>query len=327
MVTQTVLVLGANGRFGLACTQAFAAAGWRVLAQVRRQVAPGMPSSVSIINAEVQDVSALIAVVRSHAEKVDVVVHGLNPEYTNRAWSEQAMPLAQTGMSIARHLQALFVFPGNVYPFGTKMPTVLREDTPSAPDTFKGRIRDDIESEIARQAEQGLHSVVIRAGDFYGGGRGGWMDQVIVKDLAKGRLTYPGPGDMPHAWAFLPDLAKCVVAVSARRDRLPAFSCLHYEGVTVSGKQLMDAIEAAAQQLGIIERPVKRPAFSWGLVKMAAVFSPMYRALLEMSYLWKVPHELSDERLSTLIGAHAATSLPQSLRQTLQTLGYAVPQS
>ena len=38
--TSTVLVLGANGRFGLAATRAFAAAGWRVLAQVRRETWP-----------------------------------------------------------------------------------------------------------------------------------------------------------------------------------------------------------------------------------------------------------------------------------------------
>lgn len=31
----TVLVLGARGRFGLAATRAFAAAGWRVFAQIR----------------------------------------------------------------------------------------------------------------------------------------------------------------------------------------------------------------------------------------------------------------------------------------------------
>ena len=36
MSRPTVLVLGANGRFGAAAVNAFAAAGWRVLAQLRR---------------------------------------------------------------------------------------------------------------------------------------------------------------------------------------------------------------------------------------------------------------------------------------------------
>ncbi|MGZ5276739.1 MAG: hypothetical protein ACXWCU_12555, partial [Caldimonas sp.] len=47
----TVLVLGANGRFGLAAAQAFDAAGWTVLAQVRRDAAPGMPARARLLRA------------------------------------------------------------------------------------------------------------------------------------------------------------------------------------------------------------------------------------------------------------------------------------
>ena len=43
-----VLILGANGRFGLAAAQAFDAAGWEVVAQVRRAPAAGMPRRARI---------------------------------------------------------------------------------------------------------------------------------------------------------------------------------------------------------------------------------------------------------------------------------------
>ena len=46
MPTNTVLILGARGRFGLAAARAFAAAGWRVLGQVRpANVAPTLVAS------------------------------------------------------------------------------------------------------------------------------------------------------------------------------------------------------------------------------------------------------------------------------------------
>ena len=48
---RTVLVLGANGRFGLAAAQAFAAAGWHVLAHVRRDAAAGMPAGAELVRA------------------------------------------------------------------------------------------------------------------------------------------------------------------------------------------------------------------------------------------------------------------------------------
>ena len=51
---RTVLVLGANGRFGLAATQAFAAAGWRVLAHVRRDAAAGMPAGAELVRAPLE---------------------------------------------------------------------------------------------------------------------------------------------------------------------------------------------------------------------------------------------------------------------------------
>ena len=41
MTRRTVLILGANGRFGAAAVKAFADAGWRVLAQALRDLGIG----------------------------------------------------------------------------------------------------------------------------------------------------------------------------------------------------------------------------------------------------------------------------------------------
>ena len=88
------------------------------------------------------------------------------------------------------------------------MPATLAADTPERPDTRKGRIRVAIEAEMRERAPRGLRSAVLRAGDFFGGaGSGSWFDLVIAKSAAAGKLVYPGPLDVPHAWAFLPDLA------------------------------------------------------------------------------------------------------------------------
>ena len=37
----------------------------------------------------------------------------------------------------------------------------------------------------------------------------------------QGRLTYPGPRDVPHAWAYVPDLAQAFVEVAARDRWVP----------------------------------------------------------------------------------------------------------
>ena len=115
-------------------------------------------------------------------------------------------------------LNATFMLPGNVYNYGEPMPAVLAQDTVQHPTTRKGRIRCEIEALLAQRAARGLDGVVIRAGDFFGGGTGSWLDLVITKSLGAGKLVYPGPLDRPHAWAYLPDLARAFVAAALRQQ-------------------------------------------------------------------------------------------------------------
>ena len=122
--SRTVLVLGANGRFGLAAAQAFASAGWHVLAHVRRDAAAGMPARAELVRAPLAAVGDALA-----GRAVDVVVHGINPHYTR--W-EEVLPAAQTAMGLAERFGARFMLPGNVYNHGAAMPAVVDETTRSS---------------------------------------------------------------------------------------------------------------------------------------------------------------------------------------------------
>lgn len=323
MNDKTVVIMGANGRFGLAAAQAFAAAGWRVLAQVRRAPDPAMPATVSLLRGDYHDTAALLQAVRTQAGGAAVLVHGLNPEYTNAAWRRDAEPMLQASMRLAQQLDALLMFPGSVYNYGDTMPPLLREVTPEHPSTEKGAMRCRMEAELEQAAGTGLRSVVMRAGDFFGGGGGSWFDQVIVKSLAKGRLVYPGSRQLVHAWAYLPDLGRACVAVAEQRALLPAYSTLHFPGHNITGDELLEQLEQAALRLGINGgRPLKREGFFWPLLRVAGAVVPMYRALAEMSYLWRVPHALSGERMERLIGSVPVTPLPQAMRASLELMGY-----
>ena len=210
------LVLGANGRLGAAAVQAFAAAGWRVLAQARREAVQALPSGAVHVGLPLDDAAGLAAA----AAGARVVVHAVNPPYTQ--WPAQAMPLLRQGIAVARRLNATLMLPGNVYNFVAGMPPALNERTPQQPTTRKGRIRAQMEAELRALAAAGaLRSIVVRAGDFFGGGTGSWLDLVIVKSLRRGKLVYPGPLQVPHAWAYLPDLARAFVAAATHASELP----------------------------------------------------------------------------------------------------------
>ena len=85
------------------------------------------------------------------------------------------------------------------------------------PTARKGRFRVAIEDRVQEATERGMRAIVVRAGDFFGGGRGSWLDLAIIKDLGRGRLTYPGPTGLLHEWAYLPDLAATLVRLAAIR--------------------------------------------------------------------------------------------------------------
>ena len=100
------------------------------------------------------------------------------------------------------------------------MPPELDETTPMQPERAQ---RANCGSQwsggcSARRANAALRAIVLRAGDFYGGaGRGSWFDLVIARDVSLDVVRYPGPLDVVHSWAYLPDLAQALVGLAEAR--------------------------------------------------------------------------------------------------------------
>ncbi len=315
-----VLILGANGRLGCAAANAFDAAGWRVLVQVRRDLSSDLPSCATPLRLPLADPAALAGA----AGSASVVVHAVNPAYTR--WDAEALPALRDGLDVAERLGAHFMLPGNVYNFGAGMPAHLAEHTLQQPSTRKGQIRVQMEALMAERAAAGHFTAsVVRAGDFFGAGTGNWFDQAIVKSLRSGKLVYPGPLDLPHAWAYLPDLARAFVRVAQQPKLLDgaAFTTWHFAGHTLTGAQLLDGVEAAARELGLAPaQGFRRGGMPWGLIGAVGVFVPLWRELARMAYLWRVPHALDGTRLAALPGGPLPTTpLPIALRESLLALG------
>lgn len=304
------MVLGANGRLGRAAVQAFADAGWEVTAQLRRAPRAPLPEGVALLRCDALDAAALSRA----APGMDVIVNALNPDYTR--WAELLPPLTAAVIRVAQASGATLMLPGNVYNFGQLLPPVLTGDTPFVGDHPKARQRIALEASLAAAAARGMRSVVIRAGDFLGD-QGTWLDLAMGKDLARGRFIQMGPEDIVHAWAWLPDLARCFVAVAACRAQLPAHAVLHFEGLSLTGAQLQAAF---AQALG---RPLATRRFPWALMRLAAPFWPMARSLVEMRYLWQRPHRLDGGPLRARVGELPSTPLDEIARHCIAEPGAA----
>ncbi len=303
-----ILVLGAAGRLGFAAAEAFRDDGWRVKGLVRPGRAAAVPRRVEAVEAVTRD-EAIAA-----ANGCDVVLNALNPAITE--WDKNALSLAYGAIAAAESNGATLLFPGSVWNYGRAMPPLLNETTPMQPSTRKGGMRVEIEQRIREACDRGMRAIVLRGGDFFGGGRGSWFDLVIVKDIDRQRLTYPGPLDVVHTWAYLPDFTETLVRLAERRADFGACETFGFPGHAMTGTELIATIESVTRSKFNV-RPM-----SWWFLKTLGRLLAMGRELSELEYLWRVPHGMSGDKLKSAIGEIPHTPLPQAIAASLRVLGH-----
>jgi nucleoside-diphosphate-sugar epimerase len=203
------------------------------------------------------------------------------------------------------------MFPGNVYNYGHDMPEVLDEATPMRPTMRKGQMRVNIEQRMREADERGVRTLVLRAGDYFGGGRGSWFDLVIVRDIARAQVTYPGPLDVVHEWAYVPDFAATMVKLAAKRAEFEPFATFGFAGHAVTGHEFAQAIRNATV------RPIKVKPMSWWLIHALSPVMKVPRELSELSYLWQRPHRIDGTKLRAAIGEIPHTPLDQAMARAL----------
>lgn len=310
---KTIAVLGPRGRVGAAAVEAFLSAGWEVRGVVRPGADWNPPVGATRLEANALDVPALTAALRGCA----VVFNGLNPPYTD--WPTKAVPLAEAVVeaAVAAGVET-HLFPANVYNYGSELPEACDRTTGfSAGTVRKARIRIDMEACFRASADR-LQSFVLRAGDFYGQGRGSWMDLMVAKRLAKGVLTYPGPMHLKHAWAYLPDLAATFVAAAERRASLPRYQAALFEGHSFTGAELQSELSA------LMGRELRVAKVPWFWMRFMGWVMPLLREVCEMEYLWRRSHRLVDNEVARWI---QPTPLREALTATLQDLGFSTSEA
>ena len=308
--TGRILVLGAAGQLGRAAAQAFHAAGWEVASLVRGRAAADVEPGTEPIEVDARDTKAVIEAARS----ADVVLHALNVPYTQ--WAAAALPLAEAAIAAARESGATLVFPGNLYVYGTGIPSIVDETTPIRPTSRKGEIRAAIEARLHAAADHGVRVIILRSGDFFGGpGMGSYFDRILIRDIAAGRLTYPGPLDVVHEWAYVPDLCEAIRRLVEARAGLEPFAQFGFPGHAVTGRALVGAIARACG------RGFKVSGMPWTLLRMLGVVVPIFRELSEVAYLWSTPHAIDGTRLAAVIGDIPHTPLDRAVAAALLQLG------
>lgn len=321
MNRQTVLVLGATGGIGGEVARQMHDAGWAVRGMRRAasasRAANARQNGIEWIQGDAMQREDVLRAARGAA----VIVHAVNPPgYRN--WADLVVPMIDNTIAAAQAEGATIVLPGTVYNFGPDAFPLLEEDARQHPVTKKGAIRVEMESRLQRASEAGTQTLIVRAGDFFGPNAGNnWFSQGLVKPgQPVKKISNPSGRGTGHQWAYLPDVARTMIELIARRDTLGRFARFHMGGHwDEDGAQIAAAIQRAVERRAGRTPPIA--SFPWWVLPLAAPFNTTLRELGEMRYLWRTPVRMSNARLVATLGREPHTPLDEAVEATLAGLG------
>jgi nucleoside-diphosphate-sugar epimerase len=305
------LVLGATGGSGGEIAAALLRQGWQVRGLVRDASRPTLAPDIDWLAGDAMNPDD----VKQAAAGVDVIVHAVNPP-GHKNWDTLVIPMLDNTIAAARASHARIVLPGTVYNFGPDALPLLSENSPQRPETRKGAIRVAMEQRLEAAAADGVRVLILRCGDFFGPHSGNnWFAAMMKPGKSVKSLSYPGRRDLPHAWAYLPDVGETVAQLLERERDLAVFERFHFGGHLVDGNELARAIGHATANPKL---PIR--SFPWWLTKLASPFVTMFREVREMRYLWQLPLQLDNRKLRAFLGNEPHTDLDKAVATTLRGL-------
>ena len=312
--TRIALILGATGGIGGETALALARHGWKIRAFARGTSPSSGAQGWDWIKGDAMDRASVVEA----SNGVHAIVHAVNPPgYRN--WDKLVLPMIDNTIDAAKANGARILLPGTIYNYGPDAYPILREDSPQNATTHKGRIRIELEKKLKDASTQGVRSLIVRFGDFFGPKPGGsWLSQgMVTPNRPLTSITYPGKPGVRHEWAYLPDAGEVFAELMDREAELKAFACFHFRGfLDEDGTGMIAAIRRVTGKPSL---PVKN--LPWFFFKLAGPFSETLREMSELRPLWINSIELDNAQLVRFLGAEPQTDLDRAVQTTLRGLG------
>jgi nucleoside-diphosphate-sugar epimerase len=228
-----------------------------------------------------------------------------NPPY--HRWAAEWLPIFASAVHAAQRSRASLVIMGNLYPYGrASMP--MTEHSPEITSEAKGLIRQQ-GWELVRAAHKrgDVRAVEVRASDYFGPGAEATahLGKRFFEPLLAGRTAWViGDPEAPHSWAYLPDIARTLVAAA------------DYEG---DWGRVWHVPSASSKSRVEIAREIGRGRVSgipqW-LLRVTGAFSPTLREVYASSYQFTGPF-IADASESEQLLDVSATPWEEALDATV----------
>jgi nucleoside-diphosphate-sugar epimerase len=298
------VVLGSTGGAGNAIARALYDAGIPTRA-VNRAGRADLPAEVERASADITSPRDL----RRVLDGADVVYMAAQPAY--HRWSHEFPAMLQRVIDACAAAGCKLVMVDNLYGYGPTEGPISEESPKHATDT-KGILRARMTAELLAAHKDGrLRVAVGQSSDYFGPRCNGSAISVLAfQPLAEDQgLRWLGSLDVPHAAAYLPDIARAYVilgtseAADGREWILP-----HAPAAT--GRQFLKTINRTLPERRRIG------AVSPMMLRVAAPLHRESRELLPLTYQWTKPFEVDDRAFQEAFGPFAVTPLPEAIAVT-----------
>jgi nucleoside-diphosphate-sugar epimerase len=303
MAEELHIVFGA-GPLGKWTARELVRMGKRVRMVNRSGKADRLPAGVEIVASDACDAKKNIAVTQGAA----AIYQCAQPHY--HEWAEKFPPLQAAILEAASANGARLVVGDNLFMYGS-FTGALREDSPIAPNTRKGKVRAAMAQAVLEAHAAGkVQAAIGRASDFFGPDDTTLTGYAIQPAVEGKTANLLGKTDLPHTFTYVADFGR-LLATLGTRDEAIGQVWFAPSNPPITQAQFIHLLEAE------LNRPVKTMVGGPLMMRFLGVFNKEISETVEMLFEWTQPYVVDSSKAEQAFGLNA-TPFKESIRATVK---------
>ncbi len=301
------VVLG-TGPLARSTVESLIAGGKDVSLVSRSGAMKSTPSQATVVAADLLDRAAA----GRACTGAEAIYFCAQPPY--HQWPQFFPALQAAAIDVAADVGAKLIVAENLYSYG-ETAEVLKETTPVRPTSVKGRVRAEMHDTLMQAHAAGrIKTAVARGSSFFGP----WVDASSVgsrplRALLRGKpVEVIGNPDMPHTVTYVRDFGAALALLGS--DPRGIGEVWHVPNApAVTTRRFFEIAGLVA------EKPVRLRKLGLFQLRIAGLFMPAAKELIEMIYEFEKPYLVDHSKFTATFG-DVSTPLEAAIAQTLDWL-------
>lgn len=266
--------------------------------------ADGLPEGVELIASDAYDRAKNIEITRG----ATTIYQCAQPHYYE--WVDKFLPLQTAILEAAATNGAKLIVGDNLYMYGDPHGEIMREDSPLAPNSKKGKVRAEMAQQILSAHASGkVRAAIGRASDFFGPEDTGLTSYAILPALKGKPVNLLGRTDQPHTFTYVADFGRLLATLGTRDDALGQV-WFAPSNTPITQAQFVGMVE---EQLG---SKVKTMVGSKLMLQIMGPFNREMKELAEMIFLWTGPYIIDSSKAERAFGLQP-TPMQEAIKETV----------